>query len=1505
MRRKALALLLAVLLPAALLAQKPKPTVDFTVEALPTQLSDYLTAQTADSDRQKENAKTMQAFAAMYKTLDWDTQKRITELYLYALKAKMKPNPEVSGMTRVLTAFASAPGGGQNFAGWLDAMDTFRKRSAKPKAVMEWVDFSERLLTERVLYRSNSSEWSFSASTPFRISVEKGVPLVWFDTPADLSYSSAKDYNRIKQTKGCYNYKDCLWRGEGGRLDWSRTGLGAEACYAELGRYKAETKFPKFSADSVQFVHTHYFSKPILGRVEEVLSAQMEPGKYGYPRFRSYQRDFIIKDIMPEVDYSGSFMMNGAKFITASSKHPSTLIFRKDGKPALAVTSQKFTITTDRVVSENATVALYVGAEDSIANTGVTVRYSPADRKVNLINDPRRNFYSPFIDTYHELDIYSEIIVCDMSSGMVDFTSLASSGTQSQTLFESSNCYTYQKYRDIKGIDEVSPVTRVYDYVGGGRRVFKATDFSDYIGLDMGQTMLMIHNLSRFGLVSYNELTGRVTVKEKLENYMKAFSRTKGFDYDALSLESTTKGSNAKMSLDDNRLEMRGVEKFVVSDSQRVTVYPKGGNLSVGRNRQIAFDGRIDVGKFILFVTDGDFNYEAYNFNLPQVDSLYFYVPKFDNPDTDHIVMTPLYNLVGELNVDKPDNHSGLVKNKEFPVFNSTRNSYVYYDKRSICGGRYDRQRFYYTLHPFTIKRLANFVIDSLQFNGVLSSGGIFPDITYPLTVQRDYYLGFQVETPSGGYAAYGGKGTYHKSITLNHYGLKGAGDLNYLTSVTHSRNFLFLLDSMEATTDTFYVREEQGYPDVKGGRFVQRWHPYADSMAVATVAKGRPFAMYRGETSFEGRVDVMPQGAAAAGKASVREGLFESRRFALQSREMNAETSDFSLRSSRFNNVAFTARGVRSHVDYVSHRAEVTNPAGPARTELQLVEQEAYADLFTWDMNRKTLDIANSTRNTSEGMDAMDLHMRVQKRDDLPGVRFVSTDPDRKGLSYHSLRSVYRYELGDLSSTGVFVVNVADAAIAPNADTLHVDRGGSVRLLNNARMVFNRDSAWHYVTGADLRIASSRQFTGKGYIDFHNDTKKTQRLFLNDISANAQGITVAQGLVSDSASFLLSSAFGFAGKVRYEGNHRWPWFEGGVRLVQPCIPQEQLGLLSYADYTDPDHVHIPVPENPTDWKGHRIAASILMDKTTLSPHAAFLTGERVADNELMAAHGVLTYIGERKQYMIGSEAKVSQPETVVAPYLALSTTDCIVEGEGPVNFAMKRTQADLYAYGSASVGIASQDQDHLSTVFGLSFPIAESLIEVLAANIKDDLRLASTTAVTSAEMRHALIYHLGAEKGAAAYARYSATGKLEEVPAEMRSALLFDNVRWLYSPTVGLYFDGKVNLVAAADRPLGYQVKLKAQIAKIGATQQMTFYVEAAKDHWYFFRFDLASQELTIYSSNGDWVDRVKAIPLDQRKVEKPGLGTFRYFVGNNSGEVPGWLSWFSKTVYADADDE
>ena len=74
-------------------------------------------------------------------------QKRLTDFYSYAVKAKMKGNPEMCNLTRVLTTLATTPAGGKNLNdayanvpnldGFVSSLESFAKRSAKAKAVTD------------------------------------------------------------------------------------------------------------------------------------------------------------------------------------------------------------------------------------------------------------------------------------------------------------------------------------------------------------------------------------------------------------------------------------------------------------------------------------------------------------------------------------------------------------------------------------------------------------------------------------------------------------------------------------------------------------------------------------------------------------------------------------------------------------------------------------------------------------------------------------------------------------------------------------------------------------------------------------------------------------------------------------------------------------------------------------------------------------------------------------------------------------------------------------------------------------------------------------------------------------------------------------------------------------------------------------------------------------------------------------------------------------------------
>jgi hypothetical protein len=87
-----------------------------------------------------------------------------------------------------------------------------------------------------------------------------------------------------------------------------------------------------------------------------------------------------------------------------------------------------------------------------------------------------------------------------------------------------------------------------------------------------------------------------------------------------------------------------------------------------------------------------------------------------------------------------------------FPQFQSFKESYTFYDKKSIFKGVYNRDKFYYKLDPFTMDSLDNFRNEGLIFEGEFSSAGIFPTFREQLKLQKDYSLGFVRSTPPGGF---------------------------------------------------------------------------------------------------------------------------------------------------------------------------------------------------------------------------------------------------------------------------------------------------------------------------------------------------------------------------------------------------------------------------------------------------------------------------------------------------------------------------------------------------------------------------------------------------------------------------------------------------------------------------------------------------------------------------------------------------------------------------------
>ena len=184
--------------------------------------------------------------------------------------------------------------------------------------------------------------------------------------------------------------------------------------------------------------------------------------------------------------------------------------------------------------------------------------------------------------------------------------------------------------------------------------------------------------------------------------------------------------------------------------------------------------------------------------------------------------------------------------------------------------------------------------------------------------------------------------------------------------------------------------------------------------------------------------------------------------------------------------------------------------------------------------------------------------------------------------------------------------------------------------------------------------------------------------------------------------------------------------------------------------------------------------------------------------------------------------------------------------------------------------------------IFGFTFPIANNVVEAIAQQLADDLRLSPASADNEL-LRHAMVYHQGVEAGDANYSTYVSTGLYDKMPKQFESTLLFENLTWKYSPIVGYYTTGMASVGAIGKKELHLSMRVMASVTKAAASHVVNIYIQAARDHWYYFSYNTGTHTLTFCSSVGAIEDMVKSIPADGRQIQDRASGlTFQYKVGN-----------------------
>lgn len=1463
------------------------------IDKFPKELKEFM-EKNIDKDRKKELNSFLETFEAfwMSDTLNEAQKKEILKDANIMSQKRMRPFPHFQTYIETIIQMGRNPVALTHFDMWMTSLDPLMKAKSYTD-FMSYLSKSIDLFSFGRIYTSPSVIWEAS-SLNFEISIEEKLPLFIFKT-IDLKCTTRKDSTVIFQTQGTLDLINGKWDGVGGRLDWRRAQLDTSKVFVNLRDYTIRLSSAKFFADSVVFYDHRRFGFPILGYLSEKILTS-PPAEAIFPSFVSYRKDLEIKEIFKDVDYRGGYSLKGTKIIgSGDKKQKAYFIFKRKGKRLVWAGAESFQILPDRINSDRVNVIIYL-ENDSIYHPGLSLSYMDKNRMLNIFRMDKGLSMAPFYDSYHQIDIYTEALFWNLDEDFIDMKMIQEEGSTSEAYFESLNYFSKARYDRLQGIDRTNPVYALYQFTEKqGFNEFYVEDFARFMRLGPDVVMALLMKLATQGFLIYDVNDDYCIVKDRVETYVLA-DRGK-VDYDVIRFNSTVRGiPNASLNLFNNDLVIQGVDRVFLSDSQKVYIYPKNKRVVLKKNRDFTFDGKIMAGRFDLFAKECYFEYDKFKLKLPIIDSLSFKVMAFeenkwgDKPQVR--VKTVIEDLKGDILVDDPNNKSGRKNYPEYPILNSETHSFVYYDKRSIFNGIYQRDKFYYRLESFSIDSLDNFQTEGLEFKGYLASSGIFPDIDQPLKVQKDYSLGFETETGPAGLNIYGNKGKYVSKISLSNNGLRGDGELRYLTSISYSNDFMFFPDSTAAILQKYEIMERKTgveYPPVIAENVKLQWKPYQDLMRIYDYKEENPIIMYNNEANLSGNLYLTPNNLTGNGKIAIKDAEMQSDMYKFKNQYYNSDTCDFRLKKfvdqtlglgglSGDNQDAYSTSNFKARIDFKERKGEFEANGGQKRVDFPENMYYCFMDQFIWYMDKEETEFS-STATRPEGFENLTEEQKIDV--DIQGSEFTSTHPAQDSLGFVATRAVFNRKKAEIHAYGIENMRVADAAIIPDKKELLIYRKAEIEELSNAKIYANATTKYYKLYNATLKIEGRRSYHGRALYDFKDETGTVNNIYFTNIYVDTTGTTIGEGEIAENAKFSLSPAFDFYGNTKLVANIPNLYFSGGTRIHYDCDTIERQWIFFNA-YINPTEVAIPINAEINNVTNNSLFVGIYQNQRGSDVFHAFFDPVSTSNrNPVLTATGVLVYDKVTQEYRISTPDKLKQL-SMTDNYLSLSKKNCDLRGEGKINLALESGPVNMTAYGTAKYMIPI-DSTVLNVTIPLDFFFSEKALEVMTNDLNNQMD-ADGVNLDNRPFNVALGQIFGNEEKEKLITEINFQGgAFKKVPKELQTTLLISDVEMTYDPQKRSFIStGKIGIASMGKVQINKYFDGKIEIQNKGSYTTFTMVIDLGGGSYYFFDYNSSTGNMLAFTTNAEFIKIIEETKPDDRKMKSKEEGkTIKYTFG------------------------
>ncbi|MBK9176847.1 MAG: hypothetical protein IPM46_11045 [Flavobacteriales bacterium] len=1416
-----------------------------------------ITAFLTEADKKEARPFVEQVFAPAWNGTYYTERQRVrvVEVANFMLKKRFDAFPGFRDYLDCVAAFPITGRGAAEFDAWLQGMEKLVQGTRKQN-VQAFITTCANLFREGALVKSPSTTWK-ARSKGFTFAFDS-IPKIHF-AKTDLVCMAKGDSAVILNTSGTFLPTTELWQGNGGRVTWERAGLKPTATYAEWDHpYSVRMKSAAFEVDTVQF-NDPYFPKTMLGKLSDKLLANVDEGSASYPRFESYDRRMRIREIVEGIDFEGGFSMQGAKLQGYGTKEePAYLTFYRDKRPFIITSGLRYSIEPERITSDEVAVRVRLD-QDSIHHQSTSLRFLRDKRTLSLIKKDQGLGKAPFYNTYHQVDMYFEVLTWKQGDPLVQIGNL--SGTsQNKASFESFDYFREKRYMGMLGIDNVHPLSRLNDFSKQNSGRFYAQEFAIFSKMQKTAVVPLLIDMHNKGYLIYDPETEWVEVAPRLRQHI--LNNAGKQDYDAIQFNSTVDDNvNATLNLLNNDLTMRGVATILMSDSQDVRIYPAEKTITIKKNRDFTFAGSIKAGRLQYYGKEYYFHYEPFTIDLINVDSVSFMATSFEPNDQGQHTLVRVKNVLeqvsGNLVIDAPSNKSGRQQKEypQYPIFNSTRESYVYYDKKGIQRGAYGRDRFYYRSDPFQIDSLDNFSNAGLTFTGTLVSAGIFPDIKEPLGLQPDYALGFVRPTGDGGMPLYGRKAKFTSTIALNSRGLQGNGDLEYLTTRLSSKQLIFTPDSTLGRADTLEnlaSTKPSKVPHITAGDVFVRMEPAKDVLRTEQLRK--PLVMYDDQALLHGRTDLTPTGMTGAGLIDFRNATLKSKLFQFETMQLHADTSDFRLTEGDTASIAFKTDNVNATVKLDERVGEFVSNGSETKVEFPVNQYICYMDRFKWYMDQGDIAL-ESDRKAAEGADDLQ----------LSGSNFISIRPDQDSLHFMAPKARYDLKKHLITADEVQYIQVADALITPDSMRLRIRKNAVMDPLERTVITANFVTKFHRIYNATTNIKAKRNYTATGTIDYTDENNRKLPISLFSIGVDTAYQTRAVGRIAPEQDFQLSPAFDFFGDVHLTASIKELTFTGSTRIQHGCEGLAR-NWMRFESPIDPLEVFIPVGDTLFDEQGARIGAGIhLTDEDPFGTYGTFLSRTRSADDRnIITARGLLFYDKGRKEYVISNKDKIRQ-RNLPGALVSLAVEPCVVMADGPIAFGVDLGRVRISQVGAMRYETAEK-KTFGNGVLVADFHFLDNALERMATEIlayPDQQALDIGKTFYEKFMREAL----GLERSDKLISELSIKGEIKKLPDELIKPIVLGDVKMRWDgPEQSWVSDGPIGIATILKKPVYRMVKGKVHIERKRSGDIMTLFLQLDDQSWYFFQY--SRDFLYAYSSDQQFNTMLSEVKDDKRKL-------------------------------------